>query len=232
MSSQIAVSKLDDVRKSLVAARYGKKSTENYKKMGKLIYDLVYSKIPDSVKTLFKEVESEYINGKINSNNDSNSSKVRNEPVYPVYFTATERAYWWYTCPILNCVARLMTDEGITQNKTIINSIYINLPSPLPCNEQFMDKIVMEEINKKTELYEAIKECILRDREMKTLDNKIKCLFSSKRFYPGTLKNEFPEAYEVYVKLFEGENAKQEPKAKSSACDSIESIRATLLSNK
>ena len=228
MSSQIAVSKLDDVRKSLVAARYGKKSTENYKKMGKLIYDLVYSKIPDSVKTLFKELESDYINYKTNTNN-SNSSTVRNEPVY---FTATERAYWWCSCPILNCVARLMTDEGITQNKTIINSIYINLPSPLPCNEQFMDKIVMEEINKKTELYEAIKECILRDREMKTLDNKIKCLFSSKRFYPGTLKNEFPEAYEVYVKLFEGENAKQEPKAKSSACDSIESIRATLLSNK
>ena len=125
-----------------------------------------------------------------------------------------------------------MTDEGITQNKTIINSIYINLPSPLPCSEQFMNNIVMEEINKKTELYEAIKECILRDKEMKTLDNKIKCLFSSKRFYPGTLKNEFPEAYEVYVKLFEGENAKQEPKSKSSTCDSIESIRATLLSNK
>ena len=232
MSSQIAVSKLDDVRKSLVAARYGKKSTENYKKMGKLIYDLVYSKIPDSVKTLFKELESDYINYKTNINNKSYSPNPTTAPVMPVYFTATERAYWWCSCPILNCVARLMTDEGITQNKTIINSIYINLPSPLPCNEQFMDKIVMEEINKKTELYEAIKECILRDREMKTLDNKIKCLFSSKRFYPGTLKNEFPEAYEVYVKLFEGENAKQEPKAKSSACDSIESIRATLLSNK
>ena len=228
MSSQIAVSKLDDIRKSLVAARYGKKSAENYKKMGKLIYDLVYSKIPDSVKTLFKELETDYINRKTNTNN-SNSSTVRNEPVY---FTATDHAYWWYSCPVLNCIARLMTDEGITQNKTIINSIYINLPSPLPCNEQFMNNIVMEEINKKTELYEAIKECILRDKEMKTLDNKIKCLFSSKRFYPGTLKNEFPEAYEVYVKLFEGENVKQEPKSKSSTCDSIESIRATLLSNK
>ena len=228
MSSQIAVSKLDDIRKSLVAARYGKKSAENYKKMGKLIYDLVYSKIPDSVKTLFKELEADYINRKTNTNN-SNSSTVRNEPVY---FTATDHAYWWYSCPVLNCIARLMTDEGITQNKTIINSIYINLPSPLPCNEQFMNNIVMEEINKKTELYEAIKECILRDKEMKTLDNKIKCLFSSKRFYPGTLKNEFPEAYEVYVKLFEGENVKQEPKSKSSTCDSIESIRATLLSNK
>lgn len=228
MSSQIAISKLDSIRKSLVAARYGKKSTENYKKMGKLIYDLVYSKIPDSVKTLFKELESDYINCKTNTNN-SNSSTVRNEPVY---FTATDHAYWWYSCPVLNCITRLMTDEGITQNKTIINSIYINLPSPLPCNEQFMDKIVMEEINKKTELYEAIKECIIRDKEMKTLDNKIKCLFSSKRFYPGTLKNEFPEAYEVYVKLFGGENANQEPKAKSSVCDSIESIRATLLSNK
>ena len=232
MSSQIAVSKLDEIRKSLVAARYGKKNTENYKKMGKLIYDLVYSKIPDSVKTLFKELESDYINYKTNINNKSYSPKPTTAPVMPVYFTATERAYWWYTCPVLNCVARLMTDEGITQNKTIINSIYINLPSPLPCNEQFMDKIVMEEINKKTELYEAIKECILRDKEMKTLDNKIKCLFSSKRFYPGTLKSEFPEAYEVYVKLFEGENAKQEPKSKSSTCDSIESIRATLLSNK
>ena len=229
MSSQIAVSKLDDIRKSLVAARYGKKSAENYKKMGKLIYDLVYSKIPDSVKTLFKELETDYINCKTNTNNDSNSLKPRNEPVY---FTATDHAYWWYSCPVLNCIARLMTDEGITQNKTIINSIYINLPSPLPCNEQFMNNIVMEEINKKTELYEAIKECILRDKEMKTLDNKIKCLFSSKRFYPGTLKNEFPEAYEVYVKLFEGENVKQEPKSKSSTCDSIESIRATLLSNK
>lgn len=228
MSSQIAVSKLDDIRKSLVSARYGKKSTENYKKMGKLIYDLVYSKIPDSVKTLFKELESDYINCKTNTNN-TNSPTLRNEPVY---FTATERAYWWYSGPVLNCIARLMTDEGITQNKTIINSIYINLPSPLPCSEQFMNNIVMEEINKKTELYEAIKECILRDKEMKTLDNKIKCLFSSKRFYPGTLKNEFPEAYEVYVKLFEGENAKQEPKSKSSTCDSIESIRATLLSNK
>ena len=228
MSSQIAVSKLDDIRKSLVSARYGKKDTENYKKMGKLIYDLVYSKIPDSVKTLFKELESDYINCKTNTNN-SNSSTVCIEPVY---FTATDHVYWWYTCPVLNCIARLMTDEGITQNKTIINSIYINLPSPLPCSEQFMNNIVMEEINKKTELYEAIKECILRDKEMKTLDNKIKCLFSSKRFYPGTLKNEFPEAYEVYVKLFEGENAKQEPKSKSSTCDSIESIRATLLSNK
>ena len=228
MSSQIAVSKLDDIRKSLVAARYGKKDTENYKKMGKLIYDLVYSKIPDSVKTLFKELESDYINCKTNTNN-SNSSTVRNEPVY---FTATDHAYWWYSCPVLNCIARLMTDEGITQNKTIINSIYINLPSPLPCNEQFMNNIVMEEINKKTELYEAIKECILRDKEMKTLDNKIKCFFSSKRFYPGTLKNEFPEAYEVYVKMFGGENVNQEPKSKSSVCDSIESIRATLLSNK
>ncbi len=89
----------------------------------------------------------------------------------------------------------------------------------------------MEEINKKTELYEAIKECILRDREMKTLDNKIKCLFSSKRFYPDTLKNEFPEAYEVYVKLYSRtEEKSSEPKP--TTCDSIESIRATLLSNK
>lgn len=232
MSSQIAVSKLDEIRKSLVAARYGKKNTENYKKMGKLIYDLVYSKIPDSVKTLFKELETDYINYKTNINNKSYSPKPTTAPVMPVYFTATERAYWWYTCPVLNCITRLITDEGITQNKTIINSIYINLPSPLPCSEQFMNNIVMEEINKKTELYEAIKDGILRDKEMKTLDNKIKCLFSSKRFYPGTLKNEFPEAYEVYVKMFGGENANQEPKAKSSVCDSIESIRATLLSKK
>ena len=124
-----------------------------------------------------------------------------------------------------------MRSEGIELTSTAISSVYFELPYPLPCTEDFVNQIIIEEVNKKAELYEAIKECILRDKEIRTLDNKIKCLFSSKRFYTSTLKNEFPEAYEVYLKKFEGKNS-EESTPEPTTCDSIESIRATLLSNK
>lgn len=125
-----------------------------------------------------------------------------------------------------------MRSEGIDLCSSVISSVHFELPYLLPCTEDFITQIIIEEVNKKAELYEAIKECILRDKEIRTLDNKIKCLFSSKRFYTSTLKNEFPEAYEVYVKKFEGNNSEQESTSEPTTCDSIESIRATLLSNK
>ena len=124
-----------------------------------------------------------------------------------------------------------MRNEGIELKSSAILIVKFELPYPLPCTEAFITQIIIEEVNKKAELYEAIKECILRDKEIITLDNKIKCLFSSKRFYTSTLKNEFPEAYEVYLKKFEGKNS-EESTPEPTTCDSIESIRATLLSNK
>ena len=173
---------------------------------------------------LFTKEESDFINYDPKSEKPCSEAK---------YFKTMSYISWWSSHYVLNRVSTLMRSEGIELTSTAISSVYFELPYPLPCNEDFVNQIIIEEVNKKAELYEAIKECILRDKEIRTLDNKIKCLFSSKRFYTSTLKNEFPEAYEVYVKKFvEGKNSEQESTSEPTTCDSIESIRATLLSNK
>ena len=223
MSTQIALYKLDAIRKSLVANRFNKKKADNLKTIGKLVYDAAVAKIPKSVMALFTKEESDFINY------DPKSGKSRSETKY---FKTMSYISWWSSHYVLNRVSTLMRSEGIELTSTAISSVYFELPYPLPCNEDFVNQIIIEEVNKKAELYEAIKECILRDKEIRTLDNKIKCLFSSKRFYTSTLKNEFPEAYEVYLKKFEGKNSEEESTPESTTCDSIESIRATLLSNK
>ena len=224
MSTQIALYKLDAIRKSLVANRFNKKKADNLKTIGKLVYDAAVAKIPKSVMALFTKEESDFINY------DPKSGKFRSEAKY---FKTMSYISWWSSHYVLNRVSTLMRSEGIELTSTAISSVYFELPYPLPCNEDVINQIIIEEVNKKTELYKAIKECILRDKEIRTLDNKIKCLFSSKRFYTSTLKNEFPEAYEVYVKKFvEGKNSEQESTSEPTTCDSIESIRATLLSNK
>lgn len=223
MSTQIALYKLDAIRKSLVANRFNKKKEDNLKTIGKLVYDAAVAKIPKSVMALFTEEESDFINY------DPKSGKSRSETKY---FKTMSYISWWSSHYVLNRVSTLMRSEGIELTSTAISNVYFELPYPLPCDEDFVNQIIIEEVNKKAELYEAIKECILRDKEIRTLDNKIKCLFSSKRFYTSTLKNEFPEAYEVYVKKFEEKNPEQESTSEPTTCDSIESIRATLLSNK
>lgn len=223
MSTQIALYKLDAIRKSLVANRFNKKKADNLKTIGKLVYDAAVAKIPKSVMALFTKEESDFINY------DPKSGKSRSEAKY---FKTMSYISWWSSHYVLNRVSTLMRSEGIELTSTAVSSVYFELPYPLPCTEELVNQIIIEEVNKKAELYEAIKECILRDKEIRTLDNKIKCLFSSKRFYTSTLKNEFPEAYEVYVKKFEEKNSEQESTSEPTPCDSIESIRATLLSNK
>ena len=222
MSTQIALYKLDIIRNTLVANRFNKKKTENLKNIGKLVYDATVVKIPKPVMALFTKEESDFINY------DPKFGKSRNEAKY---FKTMSYISWRSSHYVLNRVLTLMRSEGIDLNSSVISSVHFELPYPLPCTEAFITQIIIEEVNKKAELYEAIKECILRDKEIITLDNKIKCLFSSKRFYTSTLKNEFPEAYEVYLKKFEGKNS-EESTPEPTTCDSIESIRATLLSNK
>ena len=223
MSTQIALYKLDIIRKTLVANRFNKKKADNLKTISKLVYDAAVVKIPKPIMTLFTKEESDFINYDPKSGKPCSEAK---------YFKTTYYISWWSSHYVLNNVLTLMRSEGIELKSSAISSVRFELPYPLPCNEALITQIIIEEVNKKAELYEAIKEYILRDKEIITLDNKIKCLFSSKRFYTSTLKNEFPEAYEVYLKKFEGKNLEEESTPESTTCDSIESIRATLLSNK
>lgn len=224
MSSQIATYKLDAIRKSLVTTRFGEKKEENLKTIAKLVYDAVLATIPEHIIGMFIKEESDYIN--------YDPKKTGFRGYDPKYFRVTNHISWWSSGDVLSFVSTQMRNDGINIGTTVISSIYIDLPSPLPIGDNYVDVIVLEELKKKGELYEAIKEYIIRDKEIRILDNKIKCLFSSKRFYPVTLKNDFPEAYEAYKKLFEGQNSEQDSNPEPTTCDSIESIRATLLSNK
>ena len=225
MSTQIALYKLDAIRKSLVANRFNKKKADNLKTIGKLVYDAVLAAIPEYIMDMFIKEESDYINY------DPKVAALRRYETK--YFKVTNYISWWSSDDIIRYVLTQMLNDGINLGNAVNSSIYVDLPSPLPAGDNYISSILMDEVKKKGKLYEAIKEYILRNKEMITLDNKIKCLFSSKRFYTSTLKNEFPEAYEVYVKKFEeGNNSEQESTSEPTTCDSIESIRATLLSNK
>lgn len=231
MSSYITMYKLDAVRKSLVSDRYSEKNEAIYSKISNMVYDLVYSKIPKSIKIMFEDLESDYINSKTDTEHNPNLPEYSGTTNF---FKTVTRIYWWSTGGmshnILDSIINMMHEEGISKNETNISTLYIKLHSVLPCSEQFMEQIILEEVKKKGELYKALKDCILLNKKIRTLDNSIKCLFTSKRFYLGTLKNEFPEAYEKLIELFP--ESLEELKSNPSSCDTIEEIRATLSSNK
>ena len=67
------------------------------------------------------------------------------------------------------------------------------------------------------------------NEEKYLLNRKLECLFSSKRFYPNTLKNEFPEAYQVWMQISYPEI---NTTPTSNGCDAVENVRAMLNSNK
>lgn len=226
MSSQISMSKLDDIRHSLVSTRFNAKKEANQKRIAQLIYDLMSKSIPEPIMTLFLKEEEDFINY------DPKSDNVYNLCNEPKYFKTISYVHLWSSGDILHSVLDIMNENGANLTIKSVPNISVNLPSPLPCSERVIKQTVLAEVKKKGDLYEALKEYIIRDKEIRILDNKIRCLFSSKRFYPGSLKNDFPEAYEVYVKMFEEKTLKPESKATETTCDSIESIRATLLSNK
>lgn len=223
MSSQIAVYKLDHIRKVLITDKYEAKKKALEEMISQLIYDTVNATIPDVIKEVFAEQETEYINY------DPTTMKFRPTPKW---FKTCSYFYTFGTSDLFELVNSYMRSECIDY-KSFSFSMHIDFPTPLPCADTYVNNIVRVEISKKGELYELFKQYALLQREIKTLDNKIKCLFSSKRFYPGTLKNEFPEAYTVFEKAY-GNTPKKtsDTKEDASLCDSIESIRATLSSKK
>ena len=224
LNLQISTTRLDIIRQVLVSSHYNKKKEKDLETIGKLIYDAVVKTIPEYVMNTFTTAEADYINYCTNSKN-----VMYNEP--PKYFMVrcNISLSWWAAQDILQLISDMMHKEGIAINlPREMSPIHISLPSPIPLGDNYIYSTIFEEVKKKGELYEALKKYIILENEITNLNNKISCFFSSKRFYPETLKKEFPEAYDVYIKLF----PEKEQSLKQNPCDSIESIRATLISNK
>ena len=88
-------------------------------------------------------------------------------------------------------------------------------------------KLFNEKMSTKPEELETLKtlltdNVILSEKQSET-KKKLKCLFDSVKWTPIKLKSEFPEAYEVYIKM-EAENSD----GTINLCDSVENIRAIL----
>lgn len=88
-------------------------------------------------------------------------------------------------------------------------------------------KLFKEKMATKPEELETLKTLltdyvILSEKQSET-KKKLKCLFDSVKWTPTKLKSEFPEAYEVYIKMG-AENSDRT----INFCDSVENIRAIL----
>lgn len=105
------------------------------------------------------------------------------------------------------------------------NTIYLESKRILFNKE--IKKLFKEKMATKPEELETLKTLltdyvILSEKQSET-KKKLKCLFDSVKWTPTKLKSEFPEAYEVYIKM----GAKNSDRT-INLCDSVENIRAIL----
>ena len=223
--AQISYYKLDEIRKRLIGKRFANQLAEINNTLSEKIYDVVSKAIPAEVLEVFNKVEQDHINYVIEYRKNPHISYIA-----PIYFNTMSSVSSWYSVDANEFMFATPELKGVKCNHTY----NIPLPKPLPCTSKDFGRIVLHEIIKKGELFNLFVQMYKTIDARDVLNNKIDCLFKSKRFYPKTLEQEFPEAYEIYVQLYENSQTKCEPvkKQDTNLCDSIENIRATLLSNK
>mgnify|MGYP007114062408 FL=1 len=105
------------------------------------------------------------------------------------------------------------------------NTIYLESKRILFNKE--IKKLFNEKMATKPEELETLKTLltdyvILSEKQSET-KKKLKCLFDSVKWTPTKLKSEFPEAYEVYIKM-----GPENSDRTINLCDSVENIRAIL----
>lgn len=223
--AQISYYKLDEIRKRLVGKRFTNQLAEINNTLSENLYDVVSKAIPVEVLEVFNKVEQAHIDYVIEYRKNPRVSYIA-----PKYFNTITGASSWYS----SSVNEFMFATPELKKVKCPHTYNIPLPKPLPCTSKDFGDIVFKEVIKKGELFNLFVQLYKTINARDVLDKKIDCLFKSKRFYPKTLEQEFPEAYDIYVQLYENSQEKCEPVKKQdpNLCDSIENIRATLLSNK
>lgn len=223
--AQISYYKLDVIRKKLVLDKFGSTRKEIIEKLGKSIYEAILQELPESVVNAFYDAESAYISYILNYRINSSIPYVA-----PKYFQTSTSFSSWSGGTLNDYIALNESLKGVKFTRA---SYQIVLPKPVPCTSNIVEDVVLRNVRKNGEMYDLFVELFKLDTEMNALDKKLECLFRSKRFYPNTLKNEFPEAYDILIAKFgqDEKPVKKEPE-NPNLCDNIENIRATLLSNK
>lgn len=111
--------------------------------------------------------------------------------------------------------------------------IRLKFTQELPISADKVDDIARK-LSEDHPIVQQIKEYLLFERDRYFMEKRLKCMMETTRFTPERLKNEFPEAYLIYMDVITAdlnENRDDAKKPVSNLCDTIENIRATLKPN-
>lgn len=111
--------------------------------------------------------------------------------------------------------------------------IRLKFTQELPISADKVDDIARK-LSEDHPIVQQIKEYLLLERDRYFMEKRLKCMMETTRFTPERLKNEFPEAYLIYMDVITAdlnENRDDAKKPVSNLCDTIENIRATLKPN-
>lgn len=189
------------LQKTLIENKFGKELNDLTEKCRKEIIRVFNELLPsEEVKSLFKAMPEMFVTS-------TSLSLTYNDDIFKNFFGKDLRMKYF--------------NVGYKE----WNTIYLGSKRILFNKE--IKKLFNEKMATKPEELETLKTLltdyvILSEKQSET-KKKLKCLFDSVKWTPTKLKSEFPEAYEVYIKM-EAENSD----GTINLCDSVENIRAIL----
>lgn len=189
------------LQKTLIKNKFGKELNDLTEKCRKEIIRVFNELLPsEEVKSLFKAMPEMFVTS-------TSLSLTYNDDIFKNFFDKYLRKKYF--------------NVGYKE----WNTIYLESKRILFNKE--IKKLFNEKMATKPEELETLKTLltdyvILSEKQSET-KKKLKCLFDSVKWTPTKLKSEFPEAYEVYIKM-EAENSD----GTINLCDSVENIRAIL----
>lgn len=190
------------LQKTLIENKFGKELNDLTEKCRKEIIRVFNELLPsEEVKGLFKTMPEMFVTS-------ISLSLTYNDDIFKDFFDKDIRKKYfnvgykeWNTIYLLNS-RRILFNKEI---KKLFNAKMATKPEELETLKTLLtDYVILSEKRSETK-------------------KKLKCLFDSVKWTPTKLKSEFPEAYEVYVKM-NNEN----PDGVNNLCDSVENIRAIL----
>lgn len=191
------------LQKTLIDNKFGKELNDLTEKCRKEIIRVFNELLPsEEVKRLFKAMPGMFVTS-------TSLSLTYNDDIFKKFFDKDLRKKYF--------------NVGCYKEWT---SIYLNQSRKILFNEE-IKKLFNQKMTTKPEELETLKtllsDYIILSEKRRETKNKLKCLFDSVKWTPTKLKSEFPEAYEVYIKM-----GAENSDGAINLCDSVENIRAIL----
>lgn len=152
-------------------------------------------------------------------------SVVNTFALYPRYFKRIDR----FGFPSYNYKQYLPEDWG---SRTFHGYVDLNCEIPI-CDESTYE--IMQGVPENHYIKTLLRNFFKLEMERYFMEKRLKCVFQTTRFTDAKLKEQFPEAYKIYLDIITSDTydeAKTSDGATGTLCDTIENLRAQLKSNR